>query len=523
MASRIFSKSVRYSTLGWGFVLLFTCLVIRFWHPAYGFTGLLQMDASSDASKIAAFKDVPVYIYTDTGGYDGQYYAQIAYHPLLNAKELIPAMDSLSYRARRILPSALAYCLALGNPYWIVNLYCVLNGIAWFILAYLLWKILVVNDTHSLLAWLGVMFSAGALESVRLALTDLIALCIIAAGMFAIERNKKTKSPYLFAAAGLCRETALLSLSVFLDIKKGENWITFQRLKLIIISILPLSLWLIYIRYQTGLLDSGIGNLTWPLFAYLNKWETTLDAFSSHTDFLLTLTTLLALVGISVQALYIFRTFDFSSMWYRLGASYTLLMLFLGQAVWDGFPGAAQRVLLPLTLAFNVIVRRRRTHLLIIIAGNLAVVSGLLTLKDVPHDSHELYSGSVNHIATIVRISDGFYGCENTFRHRWSWCSGHGVLEFETWPKKSGIITVGFKLRSLANRKVTALSQGNLVYAAEINEAKREGVLRIPFKAGLARIDFISDGKAVPETSALAARQLAFALYDLTVVTVTAK
>jgi hypothetical protein len=82
---------------------------------------------------------------------------------------------------------------------------------------------------------------------------------------------------------------------------------------------------------------------------------------------------------------------------------------------------------------------------------------------------------------------------------------------------------VGFKLRSLANRKVTALSQGNLVYAAEINEAKREGVLRIPFKDGLARIDFISDGKAVPETSALAARQLAFALYDLTVISVTAK
>ena len=62
-------------------VIAFLALIGRFWHPVYGFTALIQLDAPNDNLKIAAFREMPVYVHRDNGGYDGLYYAQIAYHP----------------------------------------------------------------------------------------------------------------------------------------------------------------------------------------------------------------------------------------------------------------------------------------------------------------------------------------------------------------------------------------------------------------------------------------------------------
>ncbi len=66
-------------------VAVFLGLVLRFWHPVFGFTAFLQLGASADNAKIAAFRDQPVYVYPYPGSYDGIYYAQIAYHPLLKS------------------------------------------------------------------------------------------------------------------------------------------------------------------------------------------------------------------------------------------------------------------------------------------------------------------------------------------------------------------------------------------------------------------------------------------------------
>ena len=97
-------------------VVVFLGLVARFWHPVYGFTALFQLDASNDGVKIAAFRELPVYVHRDTGGYDGLYYAQIAQDPTLRDPALPPAMDNFAYRARRILPPALAWLLGAGQP-----------------------------------------------------------------------------------------------------------------------------------------------------------------------------------------------------------------------------------------------------------------------------------------------------------------------------------------------------------------------------------------------------------------------
>src|SRR6266542_4736268 len=46
-------------------VLLFLWLVARFWHPVYGFTRFLQLDASNDNTKIEAFRAMPVFVDRD--------------------------------------------------------------------------------------------------------------------------------------------------------------------------------------------------------------------------------------------------------------------------------------------------------------------------------------------------------------------------------------------------------------------------------------------------------------------------
>jgi hypothetical protein len=57
--------------------------------------------------------------------------------------------------------------------------------------------------------------------------------------------------------------------------------------------------------------------------------------------------------------------------------AYALLMTVLGPAVWEGDPGAMSRVLVPMTIAFNVLLFRGRWSWTFWCLGNLSVLHGL--------------------------------------------------------------------------------------------------------------------------------------------------
>ncbi len=61
---------------------------------------------------LPVLRKAPIYIYHDTGGYDGLYYAQLAASPALRNPALPKAIDNLGYRARRILLSWIAWAAA---------------------------------------------------------------------------------------------------------------------------------------------------------------------------------------------------------------------------------------------------------------------------------------------------------------------------------------------------------------------------------------------------------------------------
>ena len=52
-------------------------------------------------------------------------------------------------------------------------------------------------------------------------------------------------------------------------------------------------------------------------------------------------------------------------------------MVVLGPDVWGGYPGAALRVVLPMTIAFNLLLPRTRRFWPLAILGNLSVWYGL--------------------------------------------------------------------------------------------------------------------------------------------------
>ncbi len=493
-------------------IALFSAMVARYWHPVFGFTALIQLDAASDDLKLDAFRELPVFVHRDTGGYDGLYYAQIALDPTLRDPQLPRAIDNLSYRARRILPSALAWTLGAGRAAWIAQIYPWLNLFAWLALAAILWRLLVVDNFRGWLAWAGVLFSAGALVSVRLALTDLIALTILSSAIFAAELGRKKTALGTLAGAVLARETSLLAAGGLLE----RPWISVRNILRLAAIALPFALWLGYVRWRLGPGDQGWANLTVPGAGFVEKWQSALAATQTLNDQPLAWGNVLATLGLTAQAAFIVARPRFDDRWWRVGASYVGLMLFLGTAVWEDYPGAAMRVLLPLTLAFNVLAHRVRAPLAWLIVGNLGVFAGLLAWRDAPYANHELAFARAGEVAAIARPVTGWFPSEQHGRHRWQWTSARGTIAIETWPRARAVnVQFDFALRSPTPRTVVLRENGREIWRGAVGEKLTEFHALAALAPGAATLEFSTDTPGVREAPDANARSLAFALYDL--------
>jgi hypothetical protein len=511
------SRQCWLRTLAVAAVMLFLGMVARFWHPIYGFTALLQLDAHNEATAIAAVREYPVYVYRDTGGYDGMQYAQIAHHPLLTASELRPSIDSVSYRGRRVLLPALAWLLAAGQPVWITQIYSALNLACWLILAALLWRMLPVNDARSLLAWTGILFSAGALCSVRLALIDLPALTLVVAAVWAAERGSPRSAASWLAAAILTRETSLLAGVGFGTGPWKSPRAVARNLLWITLAAAPLIAWLIYINWRVGPIDQGLRNFSWPFTGLVEKWiECVRILVQPELPFQeFALTTLFAAIALSVQAGFILVRPRPDESWWRVGAAYTLLMLVLGPAVWEGFPSAAFRVLLPLHLASNVVALRTRAPLVWLLAFNLTVFSGLLAFRDAPPwDPREMLLARHWRAAGIVYQGKGWYGQEQNSRHGWKWAESSGHLAIATWPRSEAVeARLTMRLQSLTPRTGRILAAGREIWRGQIGTALTTVSLPL-LVTGDVNLELTTDGPSVPESDSPDARRLGFALYD---------
>jgi hypothetical protein len=448
------------TTFGWAFS--------RFYIPGKGFTYLVAFGSKEEARRIDALKSLNYYVENDSFGYDAQYYVQIAMDPTLRDPQLKGAVDNLPYRARRILISWAAYVMGGGRPAAILKAYVLQNAIIWFLLAFTLWWWFPPSSWSNFLRWGGVLFSFGICVSVRNSLVDGPSLFLIAFGVMLLESGRRWGATAVLALSGMGKETNLLGGAALVEVKDLAHWRRWPVLGLRgLLLVLPFALWLYYIQSTVGpAVNVGARNFDWPLLGYGRKWhDIWLGLFNPanwHYGWYRCgpLLSGLMMVALTVQGGFLLCRPAPRRAWWRVGLSFAVLMLVLGDAVWEGFPGAASRVLLPMQLAFNVLVPYGRRWLPVLILGNLTLVLAPTALEPPLGDSYklqgpeQLVEQGENGLFRI-QYSRDWYQSEKVGDHYWRWCGPAATVTLinpHAFPIEAGMT---FILSSLGPKTVT--------------------------------------------------------------------
>ena len=361
---------------------LFLWNASQFYLPGKGFTYLIEFGQLEHDRYLPEVRAINHYELEDSHGYDSQWYAQIAMHPYLRDKALRPAVDSLPYRARRILFCWTAWLIAGGDPAGAMEVYAVQNIACWLILSVLILRWFPLANWGNVFRWAGVMFSFGLCISVRGSLVDGPSLLLIAFGVMLLETGWGWSSAILLGISGLGKETNVLAaagMTPFPPKNRGEWGDLILRC---LIVVLPLFAWLWLINFWLGKgNDIGIRNFGPPFSAFIQKVIDVVTRAVSDTPDQFNKWSMVNLIALLTQALFFILVPRRENPWWRIAISYTVLMVFIGDAVWEGYPGAASRVLLPMMLAFNILVPRGRKWWIVLILGNLTMLSSPDFLK----------------------------------------------------------------------------------------------------------------------------------------------
>ncbi len=442
--------------------VVFLWAVGKFYSPVTGFTSLISIGDILNGTKVTGLRQVPHYIYDDSAGYDGAYYAQLALHPTLDNPELTKAIDNLPYRARRMLFCWVAWLLGLGQPAWILQAHALLNVLCWLGLAGLLWRWFPPNSVENFLRWFGVMFSHGVCMSVRHSLVDAPSLLLVAVAIAWLESGRRGRAAAVLALAGLGKETSLLAASGLAEPASPSLRGALRFAGTMLVVALPLFAWMAYVRWKFGpAADPGLGNFTLPLVGLAEKWAVALAGFRPDEDPWLAWGTLGSTLALTLQMLFFVGRWRPAEAWWRVGTVFAAMMIFLSTPVWEGYPGAFTRVLLPMSLAFNVLVPRGARWLPLLLAGNLSVIA---TYREVTPPAAEFFrvTGQAGPAAVNVVPAQGWYGPESGDGSRWRWSGGDSELRIRNGSREAVQLRFDGRIAAADERRVEVVS-GELV------------------------------------------------------------
>ncbi|HUJ44165.1 MAG TPA: hypothetical protein VLW52_11205 [Opitutaceae bacterium] len=467
-----------------GAVAFFLLAIAQFYMPGKGFTSFILFGGKPEMRRIKELKTTTYYVEEDSYGYDAQYYAQVAVKPLLMSRDLQASMDNLPYRARRILFCWTAYLLGLGQPYLILQAYALQNVLAWLLLAWLLLRWFPPTSLGNLVRWGGTMFAWGLTMSVRSALMDGPSLLLIAWGVALAEQKHPWKSACVLGAAGLGRETNLLAASIHLPNRDwGWREVGLAAGRGLLVAA-PLALWIAWLWWVFGQpSNAGQRNFAAPFEACLGKWHETVQSLRAHGWEFVPRWSLLMLVSLTVQFLAIVLRPRWDSLWWRIGAGYAVLLVFLGEAVWEGFPGAAARVVVPLTLAFNAVVPRGRWWWPVLLLGNLSAFSAFNQLRTPGHESFTLEGPKAvwmtpTHQSIDVAFTSGWYGVEQSPLEYWRWSRGSAEIVIQNPQPAPVEVEMDFDLRAYDERIVRVFQDKVLQWEGRVGRDSSEVRLR---------------------------------------------
>jgi len=197
-------------------------------------------------------------------------------------------------------------------------------------------------------------------------------------------------------------------------------------------------------------------------------------AVGRHSGFVWQLD-LAVVVGLMAQMFFFAGRIRWSNPWWRLGAVYAFLMIFLGDAVWEHYPTAAARVLLPMTLAFNVLVPRKGWALVLLIIGNLGVLGAADMLKPPGRESFVVEGPSELRINakdnSVVRVIFGPRNWWDAEKSRWEyfrWTLGDCSLAIRNPQSFPIVADVRFRARSVDDREAKVSHDGKVLWHANL-------------------------------------------------------
>jgi hypothetical protein len=350
-------------------------LVLTKFDGKTGFTGLIRFGENWSERRQGGLRDLPVATVTGSNGYDGQFYAQIALDPFLRSDQLPAELDAPAYRARRILVPAVAAAAGMGNPWWTLRAYALVNVCCWIALGVILYRYIRPQDGHAFARWLGCMLSLGVLDSVRQSLVDLPAALLLVLAVNSYSQTRPAGSAAWAALANLAKETSLLG-SVALYGGEYHRPFPWRRITLVLLmAVLPIAIWSLYVnqRLAGSIKETSLGNFTWPFVGLLMQGKNSLrELFAGNFDSRYSFG-LIGIVGLLTQAWFLWSNRGPQKPWWRVGLAYSLLLVFLGPWVWSGY-WAACRAVLPMTIAFNLLLPATRAFWPWWIVGNFTVL-----------------------------------------------------------------------------------------------------------------------------------------------------
>jgi hypothetical protein len=355
-----------------------------------------------------------------------------------------------------------------------LQIYAVQNIVCWFVLAGLLWRWFPALSWNNFVRWFAVLFAYGLCVSIRRALVDGPSLLLLALGVALAESGRPWRSAALLGVAGLGRETVLLGVAALAP-RQSEvcrDWMRFMGQAAL--SGLPLAIWVTVVWRWLGTDGNfGMGNFAWPFEGYVGRWR---DAVAQLT----LLATepdlkwgLLALVALTVQLLFLGLRPRWRELWWRVGAAYAALLAMLGPAVWGGIPAAASRVLLPMTLAFNVLVPRGRGWWMVLLLGNLSVLGSFTALAPLPRPDYTVLGSREWRFApdgepVRVEFDHGWGIAERSRFESWRWSLGDATLTFHNPQPFALRATISFGLRSNDKRVAKVIEGGQILWRGEL-------------------------------------------------------
>jgi hypothetical protein len=261
--------------------------------------------------------------------------------------------------------------------------------------------------------------------------------------------------------------------------------------------------------------DPGLGNFTAPLVGYWEKlvfsWRDLLGPESGALQW----ATLATVIALAVQASFFLLRWRPAERWWRVGTAFAVMMLFLSTPVWEGFPGASTRVLLPMTLGFNVLLPRGKRWLPLLIAGNLTVAAGIFEYSP-PHEFYTVRGDAALRSALQVVPTNGWHGPEHHLEKRWRWNSGRGELRLINKSTASMRVVLIAQVRAASPRAVRVSEGEKLVWGETVGAVFAQMRFGLVLPPGQTTLVFSSDRPG--EKVGTDPRLLAFRVENLEIV-----